>query len=96
MDIARSAVNNAKKIIALVNPRMPRTLGDGMIHYQHIDKMVYHEAELPEVDYSAKVTDIDRQIGRNIAEMVEDGPRSRWALVPFRMPFLPILEIIRI
>ncbi len=73
VDIARAAVNNAKKIIALVNPRMPRTLGDGMIHYQHIDKMVYHEAELPEVDYSAKVTDIDRQIGRNIAEMVDDG-----------------------
>lgn len=73
VDIARTAVNNAKKIIALVNPRMPRTMGDGMIHYKHIDKMVFHPSELPEVDYSSKVTEIDRMIGRNIAEMVEDG-----------------------
>ncbi|HPE10172.1 MAG TPA: acetyl-CoA hydrolase/transferase C-terminal domain-containing protein, partial [Saprospiraceae bacterium] len=73
VDIARAAVNNAKKIIALVNPRMPRTMGDGMIHYKHIDKMVFHPSELPEVDYSSKVTEIDRMIGRNIAEMVEDG-----------------------
>lgn len=44
-----------------------------MIHYKHIDKMVFHPSELPEVDYSSKVTEIDRMIGRNIAEMVEDG-----------------------
>lgn len=73
IDIARSAINNANKIIALVNPLMPRTHGDGLVHITKIDKMVYHEAPLPEVDYSAKVSDADRAIGKNIAELIEDG-----------------------
>jgi acyl-CoA hydrolase len=72
IDIARSAINNAKKIIALVNPKMPRTHGDGLIHYSKIDKMVYYEAELPEVDYGAKVSEADEAIGKNIASLIED------------------------
>ena len=32
VDIARAAVDSARQIIALVNPLMPRTHGDGMIH----------------------------------------------------------------
>ncbi len=72
IDIARSAINNANKIIALVNPKMPRTHGDGLVHVSKIDKMVFHEAELPEVDYSTKVTAIDQQIGKNIASLIED------------------------
>ena len=43
VDVARSAVDSAKTIIAQVNPRMPRTHGDGMIHQSKIDKMVWHE-----------------------------------------------------
>ncbi len=73
VDIARSCVNKAKKVIGLVNTQMPRTHGDGLVHYTHFDKMVYHEAELPEVDYAAKVTDVDRKIGAYIAELIEDG-----------------------
>ncbi|MGZ5193784.1 MAG: 4-hydroxybutyrate CoA-transferase, partial [Kaistella sp.] len=51
VDVARSAVDTAKIIIAQVNPRMPRTHGDGMIHYSKIHKMVWHEEELLTVDY---------------------------------------------
>ncbi|CAG0906453.1 unnamed protein product, partial [Darwinula stevensoni] len=36
VDIARSACDMATKIIALVNPRMPRTIGDSMIHVSRI------------------------------------------------------------
>src|SRR5690606_14856106 len=36
IDIARSAINNANKIIALVNPLMPRTHGDGLVHITKI------------------------------------------------------------
>jgi acyl-CoA hydrolase len=32
VDVARSAVNTAKKVIAVINPNVPRTHGDGMIH----------------------------------------------------------------
>ncbi|NJO25098.1 MAG: acetyl-CoA hydrolase/transferase [Bacteroidia bacterium] len=32
VDVARSAVNNARCVIAQVNPNVPRTHGDGLIH----------------------------------------------------------------
>lgn len=73
VDIARAAVDSARKIIALINPRMPRTHGDGMIHTDRFDKMVFHEAELPEESYSSKVGEHELQIGKYIAGMIDDG-----------------------
>lgn len=73
VDIARTAVDNAKNIIALVNPRMPRTHGDGMIHTDRFTKMVLHEAELPEESYSSKVGEKELKIGQYIADLIEDG-----------------------
>lgn len=72
IDVARSAVDSAKLIIAQVNPKMPRTHGDAMVHYTKIHKMVLHEEELLTVDYGAKVTDTEMIIGRNIAELIDD------------------------
>jgi acyl-CoA hydrolase len=73
VDIAKSAIEKAKYIIAQVNPRMPRTHGDGFIHNSKINALVWHEAELPEVDYSAKTSESIIQIGRNVASLIEDG-----------------------
>lgn len=72
VDVARSAVDTAKIIIAQVNPRMPRTHGDGMIHYSKIHKMVWHEEELLTIDYGEKVGDIEMLIGKNVAELIDD------------------------
>ena len=72
VDVARSAVDHAKIIIAQVNPLMPRTHGDGMIHISKIDKLVWHEEELLTVDYGAKVTDCELLIGKNVAELIDD------------------------
>lgn len=72
IDAARAAVDTAKVIIAQVNPRMPRTHGDGMIHVNRIDKMVWHETELLTVNYSEKVGEDERKIGKIIAEMIDD------------------------
>ncbi len=73
VDIAKAAVDSAKKIIALVNPRMPRTHGDGMIHTDRFTKMVFNEAELPEESYGSKVGENELKIGKYIADMIEDG-----------------------
>src|SRR6185503_4862 len=73
VDIAKAAVDTAKIIIAQVNPKMPRTHGDGFLHTSKIDAMVWHEAELPETDYSSKANDAVRRIGKNVASLVEDG-----------------------
>jgi acyl-CoA hydrolase len=73
VDIARAAVDTAQVVIAQVNPRMPRTHGDGFVHVKNISAMVWHETPLYEVDYSAKVNDAVVQIGHNVASLVEDG-----------------------
>ena len=73
VDIARSAVNTAKYIIAQVNPNIPRTHGDGMVHVQRFTHLVWHEQPLPQVDYGAKTGPTERRIGEIIAGMVADG-----------------------
>lgn len=73
VDIARAAVDTAKHIIAQVNPKMPRTHGDGFVHISAINSLVYFEQDLPEVDYSAKTSEATITIGAHIASLVEDG-----------------------
>ena len=73
VDVARAAVDTAKVIIAQINPKMPRTHGDGFLHVNKINVLVWEEADLPEVDYSAKISDAIRQIGKNVASLIEDG-----------------------
>lgn len=73
VDIARAAVDTAPYVIAQVNAQMPRTHGEGFIHTSRINAMVWHNEDLPEVDYSKKSNDITKTIGENIASLVEDG-----------------------
>ncbi|RYF20313.1 MAG: acetyl-CoA hydrolase/transferase family protein [Flavobacteriales bacterium] len=73
VDIARAAVEVAKYIIAQVNPNMPRTHGDSFVHINKIDALVWHEAPLPEINYESGATDAIRLIGKNIAELIDDG-----------------------
>lgn len=72
VDVARSAVNAAKYVIAQVNPRVPRTHGDGMIHVSRINAMVYQEAELHEAHFGESVGEAEIQIGRQVAALIED------------------------
>ena len=72
VDIARSAVRNSLYVIAQVNPQMPRTLGDGMIHISEINAMVEVNDALPEVNYAECITDVEIAIGRNCASLVDN------------------------
>lgn len=72
-DVAISAVRNARKIIAHVNPRMPRVLGEGNIHYTRFTSMFWEDAELPEVDYSTKSDEVTEKIGAQVSSLIEDG-----------------------
>jgi acyl-CoA hydrolase len=73
VDVARAAVQTAKYVIAQVNPRMPRTHGDGFLSVKKINAFVWHEEELPEVNYSEKTNESIIQIGRHVASLIEDG-----------------------
>lgn len=72
IDVARAAFETAKCVIAQVNPQVPRTQGDALIHVNAIDYMV----EVDEPLLEAKIpdlTDTDMAIGRHIADIIEDG-----------------------
>jgi acyl-CoA hydrolase len=72
VDVARAAVQTARTVIAQVNPRMPRSHGDGQIHVDQIDAMVEVDEPIYELVPPA-VTEQERAIGRHCAELVDDG-----------------------
>ncbi len=73
VDIASAAVNTAKKVIAQVNPNMPRTHGDGFVPFSKFDAAVWVDEPLPEVNYSDGANETNSRIGKFVAELVEDG-----------------------
>lgn len=73
IDITRAAIQNAKYIIAQINPNMPRTHGDGVIHIHNIHAYVDVQNPLPEVSYADKMDDESMAIGKFCAELIEDG-----------------------
>ncbi|HJV19227.1 MAG TPA: acetyl-CoA hydrolase/transferase C-terminal domain-containing protein [Sediminibacterium sp.] len=73
VDIARSAASTAKKVIAQVNPNMPRVHGDTFIPFDRFDVAVWVDEPLPEVSYSEGANEIHDKIGKIVAELVEDG-----------------------
>ena len=72
VDIAVVALHHSKKVIAQINPNMPRVHGDTFIHISKFDACVWVNEELPEVSY-ADNNEITHQIGLHIANLVEDG-----------------------
>ena len=51
---------------------MPRTLGDSFIHVNEIDLGV--EVDVPPYEHlEAPLGDVERRIGENVAELVDDG-----------------------
>jgi 4-hydroxybutyrate CoA-transferase len=72
VDVALAAVRAAKHVIALVNPQMPRTHGDGFIHVSALHALVAGDQapyELASPELSAE----ERRIGAHIAGLVPDG-----------------------
>jgi acyl-CoA hydrolase/GNAT superfamily N-acetyltransferase len=71
VDIVKSAAENARLVIAQVNPLMPRTLGDSTIHVQDLDLLVPGEHPIQEIA-APKPNEETRRIGQYIASLVDD------------------------
>jgi len=67
-----AAINNAPIVLAQVNDRMPRTLGDCFIHISRISQLVEVSEALPTLETSG-FGETERKIGEYIAELIEDG-----------------------
>lgn len=72
VDASRAALQSAEKAIALVNPNMPRTHGDGIFHASRFNALVETEEPLHELNIP-EPNEVEQQIGRHCAELVEDG-----------------------
>lgn len=70
--VSKTAAENARMIIAEVNPNMPRTLGDSFIHVSQIDYFIEVDYELPEVKPEPASAVQDR-IADHIAAIVPDA-----------------------
>ena len=71
-DLAFSAVECSKTIIAQVNKQMPYSYGDPLIHISRFDACVEVDDPLVEVP-TAVPNDAERRIGGHIAELIPDG-----------------------
>lgn len=60
-------------VIAEVNDQMPRVLGDSFIHISQVDYLVKSSRSLLEYPSTEKVGEVERQIGRRVAELIPDG-----------------------
>ncbi len=70
--VTKTAAIAAKTIIAEINPKMPRTLGDSFIHFSKIDYIVEVDYDLPETHMAANDETSDK-IAQYIAGLIPDG-----------------------
>lgn len=69
---SKAAAECAKVVIAQINEKMPRVLGDSFIHVSRVDKIVEVSEPLPELS-KKPFSDVEEKIGSYIAELIEDG-----------------------
>jgi acyl-CoA hydrolase len=73
VDVARSAVDTARYVVAQVNPRIPRTHGDALIHTSRFHALCYYDAPLYEASFGNRVGPEELKIAAHIAGIIEDG-----------------------
>jgi 4-hydroxybutyrate CoA-transferase len=66
---ARAAVDHARTVIALVNPRVPLTLGNTAVHVSRFAAIVETDRPLPEV-LPPPSGEIEQRIGEHVAELI--------------------------
>ena len=72
VDATLAAIECAKTVIAVVNPNVPRAWGQAMIPLSAIDLFVSDDTPLIQCNFS-EPDEIEKAIGRNCAELIEDG-----------------------
>ena len=73
VDVAPAAIAAAALVIAEVNPAMPRSMGDSLVHLDQIDWLV--PVDRPVIEYVHPATDdaVVERIARYIGGIIDDG-----------------------
>ena len=66
-----AAIENGTHVIAQINPQMPRTHGDGIIHISEFNSFVEVDERIHEIQIP-RITEIEQKIGSYIAELIDD------------------------
>ncbi|WP_298994587.1 acetyl-CoA hydrolase/transferase family protein [Flagellimonas sp. S174] len=72
VDVALPAIRTAKKIIAQINPQVPRTHGTGIIHVDEIAAATEVDRPIHQHE-TGELSEIENKIGLNVASLIEDG-----------------------
>ena len=68
----KDVLEAAEMVVLEVNPNAPKTHGDTHVHIRDVDFIVEVDYPLPEIS-PVEPTDVERRIGENIANLVENG-----------------------
>lgn len=72
VDVTLPAIEMAKTVIAQINPRVPRSHGDGIIHIDRIHFAIDVDRPIHEHEPS-EISEVEQQIGGHVASLIEDG-----------------------
>jgi acyl-CoA hydrolase/GNAT superfamily N-acetyltransferase len=75
--VTRAAAESASYVVAEVNPQMPRTFGNSLIHVKDIDAFVLSDLPLVEVPIPADLSQVSQCIAHNCVRLIEDGATLR-------------------
>jgi 4-hydroxybutyrate CoA-transferase len=73
VECTKAAAEKARTVIALVNRRMPRSLGDSFIHASRLAHVVEADRAVLELPRAEGVGETAQAIGAHVAELIEDG-----------------------
>ena len=73
VDHSKQLIESAKIVIAEVNPNMPRTYGESLVHVSKFDYFVENDWPLLELQRFASKDRVTDAIGRNVASLINDG-----------------------
>lgn len=72
VDATLAAIEKADVVIAQINKNVPRTWGDSQIYMRDID--IFVECDEPlYIHNNPPISEVESAIGKNVAELVEDG-----------------------
>ena len=81
VDVARQAMEQASIVVGEINDRIPRTLGDTLVHVSDFDYLV-ESTEAPLYILRWPVSDVHDRIAAHIASIVEDGSCISFSIGP--------------
>jgi acetyl-CoA hydrolase len=73
VECTKAAAEAARRVVALVNRQMPRSLGDAFIHVSRLTHVVEIDRPIVELPQVTQVGEVARAIGKNVADLIENG-----------------------